>query len=82
VTENIVYFVEIPARSDRGFEQRAAEWVAELRLRGHFDSRPWFDEGAANLREAAVTNALAFNREIRSWLLTLQNSKWQIADSR
>jgi tetratricopeptide (TPR) repeat protein len=49
-----IYFVEIPAWSDKGFEQRAAEWAAELRRRQHFDFRPWFDEGAADLKEAAV----------------------------
>jgi hypothetical protein len=49
-----IYFVEIPARSDRGFEQRAADWVAELQRRQHFDFRPWFDEGAVYLKEAAV----------------------------
>jgi hypothetical protein len=49
-----IYFVEIPARSDRGFEQRAADWVAEFQRRQHFDFRPWFDEGAVCLREAAI----------------------------
>src|SRR5260221_485027 len=58
VAENIVYFVEIPACSDKGFEQRAAGWVAEVRLREHFDFRPWFDEGAADLKEAAVKGLL------------------------
>ena len=58
VTENIVYFVEIPADSDKGFEQRAAGWVAELQLREHFDFRPWFDEGAADLKETAVKDLL------------------------
>jgi hypothetical protein len=46
--------VEIPARSDRGFEQRTADWVAEFQRRQHFDFRPWFDEGAVHLREEAV----------------------------
>jgi TIR domain len=58
VAENMVYFVEIPASSDKGFEQRAAGWVAELRLREHFDFRLWFDEGAADLKEAAVKDLL------------------------
>jgi tetratricopeptide (TPR) repeat protein len=49
-----IYFVEIPSSSDKGFEQRAAEWAAEFRRRQHFDFRPWFDEGAADLKEAAV----------------------------
>jgi hypothetical protein len=49
-----IYFVEIPARSDIGFEQRAAGWVAEFQRRQHFDFRPWFDEGAVHLREEAV----------------------------
>jgi hypothetical protein len=41
-----VYFVEIPGQNDKGFEQRAAEWVTELRRRQNFDFRPWFHEGA------------------------------------
>jgi tetratricopeptide (TPR) repeat protein len=49
-----IYFVEIPARSDKGFEQRAAEWVTEFRHSRHFEFRPWFDEGAADLKEAAI----------------------------
>jgi tetratricopeptide (TPR) repeat protein len=49
-----IYFVEIPAWSDKGFEQRAAEWVAEFRRPRHFEFRPWFDEGAADLKEAAI----------------------------
>jgi hypothetical protein len=49
-----IYFVEIPAWSDKGFEQRAAEWVAEFRRPRHLEFRPWFDEGAADLKEAAV----------------------------
>ena len=49
-----IYFVEIPAWSSREFEQRAAEWAIELQRRQRFDFRPWFDEGASALREAAV----------------------------
>ena len=49
-----IYFVEIPARSDKGFEQRAAEWVAELGRPRHFEFHPWFDEGSADLKEAAI----------------------------
>jgi tetratricopeptide (TPR) repeat protein len=49
-----IYFVEILAASDKGFEQRAAEWVAEFRGRRHFEFRPWFDEGSADLKEAAI----------------------------
>jgi tetratricopeptide (TPR) repeat protein len=49
-----IYFVEIPASSDKGFEQRAAEWVAEFHRRRHFEFRPWFDEGSAELKEAAA----------------------------
>lgn len=58
MAENIVYFVEIPGCSDNGFEQRAAGWVADLRLKEHFDFRPWFDEGAADLKETAVKDLL------------------------
>ena len=59
-TQNIgsVYFVEIPAPNDSGFEQRAAEWVAGLQLRENFEFRPWFDEGAADLEQAAVRDLL------------------------
>ena len=42
-----VYFVEVLPQSDKGFEQRAAEWVTELQRQHRFDFRPWFDEGAA-----------------------------------
>jgi hypothetical protein len=49
-----IYFVEIPAWNDRGFEQRAAEWVAKFRRRWIFEFRPWFDEGAADLKNAAI----------------------------
>jgi tetratricopeptide (TPR) repeat protein len=49
-----VYFVEVPAWSDKGFEQRAAEWVTEFRRRFHFEFLPWFDEGVANLKEIAI----------------------------
>jgi hypothetical protein len=49
-----IYFVEIPAWSDKGFEQRAAEWVPEFRRRRHFAFLPWFDQGAADLKEAVI----------------------------
>jgi hypothetical protein len=49
-----IYFVEIPALCDKGFEQRAAEWVGGFRRRQHFEFRPWFDDGAADLKEAAI----------------------------
>lgn len=49
-----IYFVEIPARSDKGFEQRAAKWVGGFRRGRHFEFRPWFDDGAADLKEAAI----------------------------
>jgi hypothetical protein len=53
-----IYFVEIPAWSDQGFEQRTAEWVAEFRRRWHFEFRPWFDDGATDLKEAAIKSLL------------------------
>ena len=53
-----VYFVEIPGQNDKGFEQRAAEWVTELRRRQNFDFRPWFGEGAEALKETAVRTLL------------------------
>jgi hypothetical protein len=51
--ENIgcIYFAEVPTNNDSGFEQRAARWVTELRLREHIDFRPWFDEGGVELRK-------------------------------
>jgi TIR domain/NB-ARC domain len=66
-TENIdsVYFVEIPGPSDNGFEQRAAEWVAGLQLRENFEFRPWFDEGAADLEQAAIRDLLE-NSEVQT----------------
>jgi hypothetical protein len=51
-------FAEIPGRNDKGFEQRAAEWVAELRRRQSFDFCPWFDEGVEALKETAVSALL------------------------
>ena len=49
-----IYFVEVPGWEDKGFEQRCAAWVAELRRRQHFDLRAWFLAGEAALREACV----------------------------
>ena len=49
-----VYFVEVPGWGDKDFEQRCAEWVAELRRRQHFDLRPWFHEGEDALRNTDV----------------------------
>lgn len=49
-----IYFVEVPGWQDKDFEQRSAEWIAELRRRQHFDLRPWFHEGELALREAEV----------------------------
>jgi hypothetical protein len=49
-----IYFVEISALCGKGFEQRAAEWVGGFRRRHHFEFRPWFDDGAADLNEAAI----------------------------
>ena len=45
------------------------EWVAELRRRQHFDFRPWFDEGAASLKDRAVKTRLDYlNDQIRDRL--------------
>jgi hypothetical protein len=64
-----IYFVEIPSWSDRGFDQRAAEWVAEIRRRQHFDFRSWFNEGTAALKDAALKARLDdLNRQIRERL--------------
>jgi len=49
-----IYFVQVPGWEDKGFEQRCAAWVAELRRRQHFDLRPWFRAGEESLRDAAV----------------------------
>jgi hypothetical protein len=53
-----IYFIEIPTLYDKGFEQRAAKWVGAFRRRRHFAFRPWFDDGAADLKEAAITALL------------------------
>jgi tetratricopeptide (TPR) repeat protein len=53
-----VYFVEIPALDDPGFEQQAASWVALVRRRNQADLRPWFDEGAEALKRADVRHRL------------------------
>jgi hypothetical protein len=58
-SEGPVYFVEVLAWSEKGFEQRAAEWVAEFRRRFHFEFLPWFDEGAADLKEDAIKALLS-----------------------
>ena len=49
-----VYFIEIPGWTDKDYDQRAAERVADLRRRQHIDLRPWFKEGAAALKDTAV----------------------------
>ena len=54
-----IYFVEVFTGNDSGFEQRAARWVTELRLREHVDFRPWFDEGGEELREKKVNDLRA-----------------------
>jgi tetratricopeptide (TPR) repeat protein len=64
-----IYLVEIPGWRDRDYEQRAPEWVAEIRRRQHFDFRPWFNEGAAVLKDAAVKARLDdVNGQIRERL--------------
>src|SRR5260221_1500703 len=49
-----IYFIEVPGWEDKGFEQRCAEWVSELRRRHYFDLRPWFHAGEECLRDASV----------------------------
>ena len=49
-----IYFVEVLTDNDKDFEQCAARWVAELQLRECFDFLPWFEDGAADLKELAV----------------------------
>ena len=49
-----LYFVEVPGWQDQDFEQRCAEWVADLRRRNQLDLRPWFNEGEHALRHADV----------------------------
>ena len=64
-----VYFVEVPGWADKDYEQRAAEWVAELRRRQYFDLRPWFNEGAEALKDAAIKARMEeLNRQIRDRL--------------
>jgi len=60
-----IYFVEVRGWTDPHFEQQCAAWVAELRRRQHFDLRPWHDQGAEALREAAVQERMGrLNRQI------------------
>ena len=64
-----VYFVEVPGWADKDYEQRAAEWVAELRRRQYFDLRPWFNKGAEALKDAAIKARMEeLNRQIRDRL--------------
>jgi len=49
-----IYFVEVPGWTDKGFEQRCADWVAELRRRQQFDLRPWFHAGEQALQDATL----------------------------
>ncbi len=49
-----IYFVEVPGWGDKGFEQRCAAWVAELRRRQQFDLRPWFYAGEEALQTTTV----------------------------
>ena len=49
-----IFFVELADNDDPRFEQKAAEWISERRVRQHFEFQPWFDEGAAALKEAVV----------------------------
>jgi tetratricopeptide (TPR) repeat protein len=44
----------VPGWQDKDFDQRSAEWIAELRRRQHFDLRSWFHEGEQALREPEV----------------------------
>ncbi len=53
-----VYFVEIPGLDSPSFEKQAADWVARVRRRNHFDLRPWHDEGVAALRRVDVRTRL------------------------
>jgi tetratricopeptide (TPR) repeat protein len=53
-----IYFVDVPGWQDKDFDQRSAEWVAELRRRQHFDLRPWFHEGEPAVREVEVQGRL------------------------
>jgi len=56
VSEGIapVYFVEIDGWEDKTFEQRAVEWVTELRRRNYLDLQPWYHQGEEALRTLAV----------------------------
>ena len=64
-----VYFVAVPGWTDKDYDQRAAEWVAELRRRQYVDLRPWFDEGAVALKDAAVQARMdELNRQIHDRL--------------
>lgn len=49
-----IYFVNIAGLDEPGFDARSAAWVARVRRRNYVDLRPWYDEGAAALRQADV----------------------------
>jgi tetratricopeptide (TPR) repeat protein len=49
-----IYFVDVPGWNDKDFEQKCANWIAELRHRQNFDFRPWFSEGEESLRNNFV----------------------------
>ena len=64
-----ICFVEIPGWRDNSLDQDVKEWVAELRRRQQFDFRPWFDEGAGALKDAALRARLDdLNVQIRDCL--------------
>jgi len=53
-----IYFVEVPGFEQADFEQTAAAWVKELRLRQHYDLRPWYNEGETALQKTDVSTRL------------------------
>ena len=48
----------IPGLDTPDFNQRRPEWVTRIRRRNHVDLRPWYDEGAAALRQSDVRKRL------------------------
>jgi len=53
-----VYFVEVPGLDSPDFDEQAADWIAQIRRRNHFDLRPWHEEGSEALKRLDVAKRL------------------------
>ncbi len=72
-----IYFVEVPGWDDKGFEQKCAAWVAELRRRHHFDLRPWYNDGEASLGNSIVKERMSKLNEQLKERITLSDREWR-----